>query len=123
MKRKGEESTEEARVEEKKRWVGNPRRRGSATCSACRRTVSRRSYCDRNEEEGSVCVMDRIFGPRINVQIVNEPQAVGQSLVELQGRGRDGVVERSGVGRVVGHDAGGDDGECRGRVTTWWMSI
>lgn len=123
MKRKGEESTEEARVEEKKRWVGNPRRRGSATCSACRRTVSRRSCCDRNEEEGSVCVIDKIFGLRMNVQIVDKPEAVGQSLVELQGRGRDGIVERSGVGRVVRHDVGGDDRERRGRVTVWWISI
>lgn len=68
-------------------------------------------------------MINRIFGPRINVQIVDEPQAVGQSLVELQGRGRDGVVERSSVGRVVGHDIGGDDRERRGRVTVWWISI
>lgn len=59
----------------------------------------------------------------MNVQIVDEPEAGGQSLVELQGRGGDGIVERSGVGREVGHDVGGDDGERRGRVTIWWMSI
>lgn len=78
---------------------------------------------DRNKEQVSVCAVNKIFRPRRNVQIVNEPQASRQSLVELQGRSRDGIVKRGSVGRKVRDDGGGDNGERRGRVALWWISI